>query len=191
MKTITPMKSAALLFLTFVQGACGTSLSPTDISPAHPTQTVRVVEPPSPTPTFEGCGFQWAYEDLPELSEEFQRSIQALQPEAKARVYIFGEDCIHLDGSKTFLAMETDFDITLQVNDPTDDSALGDWIVKIMQVILEIPKERIVGPRPGLVRIVFQFGDQSRGVNFYVDQYQALPPGLGSAEIYRSLQTQQ
>jgi hypothetical protein len=41
--------------------------------------------------------------------------------------------------------METDFNIILQVNDLTNESDLGEWIVKVMQVILTIPQDQIVG----------------------------------------------
>jgi hypothetical protein len=58
-----------------------------------------------------------------------------------------------------------------------------------MQIILNISIEKIVGPRPGRVSIIFQSGDQNQGINFYVDQYQALPTRLSHAEIYQALNT--
>ena len=159
-------------------------------------QTPHIDLPPdgaitTPAPASEGCGYQWAYQDLPELSAKFQQMIQSLKPEATASAYAFGEDCVHSDGTKTFLAMETDFNITLQVNDLANEADLGEWIVKVMQVILNIPKEEIMGPRPGRVSITFQSGSGQKPVNFYVDQYQALPPGLSNAEIYQALQIPQ
>lgn len=87
--------------------------------------------------------------------------------------------------------METDFNVTLQVADVTDENVLGEWIVKVMQVVEDIPDDQIVGPRPGRVSITFQAGGNQSVVNFYIDQYQALPPGLSYAEIYRSLRTPQ
>lgn len=71
--------------------------------------------------------------------------------------------------------METDFNIKLPVTDLAIEDAFGEWIVKVMQIILNISKEKIVGPRPGRVSIIFQSDDQNRGVNFYIDQYQAIP----------------
>src|SRR5215216_4573443 len=38
----------------------------------------------------QSCGYQWAYQDLPELSAKFLLSLQALQPEAQANVFAFG-----------------------------------------------------------------------------------------------------
>jgi hypothetical protein len=181
----------SLLFIILLIGACSLPLTPTSSSPptvtATPTQTA-IATPP----TYGGCGYQWAYQDLPELSTEFQQSIQNLQPEAQAKAFAFGEDCIHGDGTtRTFIPMETDFNITLQVADLSDESALGDWIVKIMQVIENIPPEKIRGPRPGMVNLGFQSGSEQKFVNFYINEYQGLPTGLSSAEIYQALQTPQ
>lgn len=177
-----------LLSLTLILGAC--SLPPTPASPLPPiTATVSAT---ATLPSYGGCGYQWAYQDLPELSAEFQGKIQSLQPEAQASASAFGEDCVHQDGTtKTFIPMETDFNVSLQVSDLLNETDLGDWIVKVMQVIQNIPQDQIVGPRPGRVSIAFQSGSEQKYVNFYIDQYQALPSGLSSTEIYQALQTPQ
>ncbi len=87
--------------------------------------------------------------------------------------------------------METDFNITLRAHDLTNESDLGERIVKVMQVIESIPKEQIVGPQPGRVSITFQSGNDQKVVNFYINQYQALDSGLSNSEIYQALQTPQ
>ena len=87
--------------------------------------------------------------------------------------------------------METDFNIPLQVNDLANESDLGEWIVKVMQVITAIPTDQIVGPRPGRVSLGFQSGSDQQVVSFYINQFQELQPGLNTAEIYRALQTPQ
>jgi hypothetical protein len=148
-----------------------------------------VVTAPPSNP--QDCGYQWAQQALPDLSGQFLQSIQALQPEAQAYAFGFGENCVHTDGTATFLPMETDFNVTLQASDLSDETALGEWIVKIMQVIENIPPDQIVGPRPGRVGITFDANGERQGVSFYMDQYRALPAGLGSAEIYRALKSLQ
>lgn len=135
------------------------------------------------------CAYQWAYKDLPELSADFQRSIQELQPEAQAMAYGFGEDCIHADGTSDFLPKETDFNITLQVSDLSNESDLGAWIVKVMQIIDAIPSDQIIGPQPGRVSMVFQSNADQKTVSFYTDRYHALDSGMSGAEIYQALQT--
>lgn len=139
----------------------------------------------------EGCGYQWAYQDMPEVSAQFVASLQALQPEAQGEVFAFGENC--LQGNNRiirFIPMETDFDVTLPVNDIMDKAELGGWIVKIMQVIDAIPPEQILGPRPGRVSIGFQSAGQQEALSFYIDQFHGLSPGLSNIEIYEVLKAQ-
>lgn len=159
-------------------------------------ETPHIDQPPdgpgTAVPSYpQGCGYQWAYKDLPELSASFLQSVQALQPEAQALAFGFGEDCVQADMSRTYIPMETDFNVTLQVSDPNDEAALGEWVVEIMQIIAAIPPEQISGPRPGRVSILFESNGERRGVNFYIDQYRALGAGLSYAEIYRALQAPQ
>ena len=93
------------------------------------------------------------------------------------------------DGSVgSFLPMETDFNITLQVSDLKNETELGEWIAKVMRVIADLPPESILGPRPGRVSITFQFAGEHRSVFFYINQYQELPAGLSSAEIFQQLE---
>jgi hypothetical protein len=135
--------------------------------------------------------YQWANVDLPESSAEFLISIQGLQPEAQASAFAFGENCVREDGTTTFIPMETDFNVTLQVTDLSDEDELGEWIVEVMQIIENIPPDQIVGPRPGRVSMIFQSGAEQAGFNFYIDQYHALAEGLSNREIYQALQAPQ
>jgi hypothetical protein len=180
---------SALLLLTLVLSACSPGLPSTEAASGPPTDLPPTEQIETSTSINPNCAYQWAYQDLPELSTELQQAIQALQPGAQANAFVFGEDCVYADGSRKFLAMETDFNLTLQVTDLTDEDAFGEWIVKAMQIILNIPKEKIIGPRPGRVSIIFQSDDQNHGINFYIDQYQLLPTRLSNAEIYQALKT--
>jgi hypothetical protein len=117
--------------------------------------------------------------------------LQQVQPEAQGDAHVFGENCVHEDGSATFLPMETDFNVTLQGSDLSDEASLGDRVIQVMQVVESIPPEQIVGPRPGRVSLIFESGGERIGVNFYVDQYLSLPGNLNSAELYRLLQESQ
>lgn len=180
-----------VLLSIWLLSACATiPASPLPVSPAL-TETLIAI-PTTALPAPESCGYQWAYQDLPELSSSVQQSIRALQPEAQATAFAFGENCIRADGSvAAFTAMETDFNITLQVADLANESELGEWIVKVMQVITAIPPDQIVGPIPGRVSMIFQSGDEQKVVNFYINQYQDLPPELSNAEIFQTLQAPQ
>jgi hypothetical protein len=191
----------ALLFWTLVLCACSTGIASPQAVPPSPTETPFVLPTATATPppgpdgetsavplTPQDCGYQWANQDLPELSSSFQQSIQALQPKAQASAYAFGENCIRSDGSiASFAAAETDFNVKLQVDDLANESVLGRWIVQVMQVIEGIPAEQIAGPRPGRVSIVFQSSTAQSVINFYINQYKELPSGLSHTEVYQAL----
>lgn len=207
----------AVLFGALVLNACSVGLSSPQPVPASTTEAPTVVPTAAgPDPTLivtlstphiekppngevtvspsnpQECGYQWANQDLPELSRGFQQSVQALQAQARASAFIFGENCILSDGSiGSFLPRETDFNVTLQVSDLTDESDLGAWIVKVMQIITAIPPEQIVGPLPGRLFLIFQSGSDQKAINFGIDQFQNLPSNLSDAEIYQALQAPQ
>ena len=174
-----------------------TEIPPTEILPISTTlSTPHIDQGPDGAPTLSdyysrNCGYQWAYQDLPELSADFQLSIQTLQTEAQGHAFGFGENCVYADGTATFIPMETDFNVTIQVSDLADETTLGEWIVKIMQVIENIPPDQIIGPRPGRVGIIFESNGERQSAGFYIDQYHALPAGLSHAEIYQTLKTGQ
>ena len=158
--------------------------------------TPHIEQPPDDPGTLaptssQGCAYRWAYQDLPDLSSDFQSALQELHPGIKGYAFAFGEDCVHADGTVTFLPMETDFNITLPVSGLSDEAELGDWIIWVMQVIEDIPPEQIRGPRPGRVSLLFEAGADRTGVSFYIDQYRALPADLNSAEIFRMLKESQ
>ena len=62
--------------------------------------------------------------------------------------------------------METDFNVTLQVSDLLKETDLADWIVRVMQVVENVPEDKIMGPRPGRVSIGFQADGDQKIVNF-------------------------
>src|SRR4029078_799397 len=124
------MKSILWAFLawTLLLCACSTRLASPQLPPPpiidRPSALPPTAVPSSKdeistvAPNPQDCGYQWANQDLSELSRSFQASIQALQPEAQANAYAFGENCVLADGSvRSFGAMETDFKVTLQVTD--------------------------------------------------------------------------
>jgi hypothetical protein len=186
------MRRALSKFLlwSLILCACSIGTIPSAV-PHSPTETTSVVPTTKVPVDPQSCGYQWAYGEAPEAASSFAKSIQALQPEAQVNVYTFGENCVRVDGSVArFLVKETDFEVTLQMDDLSNESNLGGWIVKVMEIIQNIPPEQIRGTGPGQVSIVFQSGTGQDTIRFYANQYQALPSGLSNAEIYQTLKTQ-
>jgi hypothetical protein len=161
------------------------------ISPAPPEATGTLTpeiltETPTLTSTYEGCAYMWAYQDLPDLSAKLGTSISAINKDASASAYAFGEDCIYADGHKTFGAMETDFNISLKAADLKDEESLGNWIKDVMPVILQIPREEISGPQARFVEFRFVKSDTEQIiVRVPLQNYQSTTNGLSGVELFR------
>jgi hypothetical protein len=187
-----PKIFGALLFLSLILSACSIGRSTPPAEPPTLTTSASTVSTEVSTPqpsNQQDCAYQWAQKGLPELSSSFQQAIQAIGPEAQANAFAFGENCVHADGTVTFGAMETDFNVTFQVSDVGNESNLGELTMDVMKIIDEIPSDQIMGPRPGRVTIVFQSGAAQQNVVFYIDQYHNLPSNLSPLQIFTQLKT--
>ncbi len=98
----------------------------------------------------------------------------------------YGEDCTYADGHSTFSAMETDFQVKVTVPDLQDESSLGNWVIKAMDVINKLPPDELAGPQPG--RVQFEF-DKSASENLFlnvpIDVYRSQAAGLSGAEVFK------
>lgn len=162
---------------------------PTPVSPTGAT-AVPVTVVPSPTPGGHppDCYFNWAYKNLPELSEQVQATVREIQPEAEAHAQAYGEDCIYADGHTDFHAMETDFFVTLRVANLNDDTGLGNLIRRMADLLLaRFPTGETPGPQPGRFNFRFTSSGQERYMSFATADYQKLPPDLSGVDLLRAL----
>lgn len=140
----------AVIFSTLLAGTY-TALRVTAPGPASATET------PTALPSFEGCAYVWAYEDLPEVSAQFDAAVKELIPAANGRAQAFGENCVYGDGHADFGAMETDFYVSLEVQNHNDEAALGDQMAKIMTMVLQrFPRASLPGGQDGFVEFTFR-----------------------------------
>ena len=142
------------------------------------------------TPTYEGCAYVWGSQQLPELSSQLNSTLQKMSMDATGLAYTYGENCVYGDGHQTFGAMETDFRVGVKVVSVRDEAALGDWIFKVMQIILDLPPEEIEGPQPGRVDFDFKQPDPAElFVTVPIDKYLREATGLKGAELFRLFYT--
>ena len=134
------------------------------------------------TPTYEGCYFVWATHVLPDVSQTFNVALQKLGADISGSASAYGEDCVYADGHSTFSQMETDFDVTIKVQDANNEQELGNWIVEVMKVVDAFPPS----PQPGRVTFAFEKDGQQQFLYVSVQDYMALPAGLSAAEVYRA-----
>jgi len=151
-----------------------------------------VTETPTATVSaeYKPCAYMWAYQSLPEISEELQAALRAVLPEAEARASAYGEDCVAADGSSTFGAMETDFYVNIPVQDLTDNERLGNLVEQVLSVVDGFPRPRVPGGTDGFVEFTFRNGDQQRILRVPIPRGMELrQQGLRGAELIQALET--
>lgn len=157
--------------------------------PAPDAESAPETEESSQDYTSTECAFMWANESLPELSDDFNQAIQDIAG-AEGYAQAYGENCVTNEGEIVrFLAMETDFYVTLQTEDLEDQQALGELVEQVMGVLAEFPTDETPGPQPGYVGITYESpGDSLR---LWVTRAKieiALADGLRGAELFIALQ---
>lgn len=152
--------------------------------------TRETVEPPQDYMSME-CAFMWANDPLPELSNDFDAALKAVQSEAEGYAQAYGENCVTNEGKVVrFLAMETDFYITLKVENLEDKQILGKLIEQTMEVLADFPTDETPGPQPGYIGITFETpGDSLRLWVMRTEVEIALENGLQGEELFNALQT--
>lgn len=180
------------IFFLFLLSACnfpnlaGTTPGPTVVPDTAPAP---VTDLPTQDYNYSECGFVWAREPLPELSQEFDAALKEALPQASGRAEAYGENCINNTGEVVrFLAMETDFDITVKVETLADKQLLGNLIEQVLDVVAQFPVEETPGPQPGYVGITFEApGDEDRLWFPQQDAQAAIDTGLRGEELYLAL----
>ena len=184
---ITGLLIIVLLCSCNFPGSGQTLSEQTDIPNTAPA-TTTVEQPQDGQPV--DCAFMWAIDPLPELSESFDQALKESLPNAEGYAEAFGENCVTEAGDiARFLAMETDYHITLAVDDLNDKQILGKLVEDVMDVLAEFPTEDTPGPQPGYIGITFEApNDISRLWVMRTDAEVALDNGLQGEELFIALQ---
>jgi hypothetical protein len=142
---------------------------------ARPTNTpITTAEqpPPSESSAPSQCYYAWATQELPDVSRQFLEVLSGTDSGAKGSAYAFGEDCIHEDGSREFHAIETDFRVQVEVEDITDTTVLGDWILRLTPTVVLFSSSDLPGTHHGRVEFHFQTGSGDvRRLNVELDRF--------------------
>lgn len=161
-------------------------------APAAITDTVAGETPAGDTSAPSGdCGYMWATHDNPELSTAFEQQVKAIDANASAHVSGYGEDCIYADGRSTFLVMQTDFYVRRPVTDLANEAELGNFAARVMESVLQIPRDEIPGPNDGFVE--FRFEQSAAGQNILripIQQYITEAQGMTGAELIQKFSSQ-
>lgn len=174
----------AISCVPYLPSAFRDPAAPTSLPPETLTEYVPTPLPVSPT--YEGCSYVWGSQDMPELSRKLNASLQDISADVTGLAYAYGEDCVYADGHSTFSAMETDFRVGVKVKNVRDEDALGNWIYKVMQVILDLPPDQLQGPHSGRVDFDFKQPDPAEiFVTVPIDMYRQQAGNLRGAALFR------
>lgn len=158
--------------------------------PRSPALTVVQV---GPSPTSEAvpsgvaaCYYVWTSQELPALSQVVQSGMQQVAAGGSGGAYAYGEDCVAADGTRAFTPMETDFTVSLPATDLKDEEQLGNLMAAAMRVIDLLPKDQLVGPRPGRVQFFFHAGTaDSPPYTVEIERYLREGAGLNGVRFFR------
>jgi hypothetical protein len=155
----------------------------------RPGQLIPDTETPQDYVSTE-CAFMWVNKPLSELSEDFNQALKDIS-RAEGYAQAYGENCVTGEGEVVrFLAMETDFYITMQVENLDNKQVLGELIEQVMGVLAEFPTDETPGPQPGYIGITFEMpGDELRLWVTRTEAESALENGLRGEELFNALQT--
>ncbi len=153
---------------------------------ATPSSSITALAPTT-TSSQRQCSYVEAYQNLTDVSAKVDRAMKILQPDAGGRAQAYGENCVYSDGRADFLAKETDFYVTINVTDLTDNNELGAWIVKGMGALAAFTPGVVPGSLPGFVEFTFKSKDDQKILRVYISKYKQLPSNLSGADVIKAL----
>lgn len=163
----------------------------------EPTQAVASPSPSAELPVeatetiVQPCGYQWAYQSLPEVDSQFRQALDAVGMDAvTVRAEAFGENCVNADGSvQRFVPMQTDLYLQTGLADLSPET-IGNQVEQIFSVLQQIPIETLPGPGSASAYMSFEFTAGQQSIRFRVQRPQvmaALQAGKHGANLYNAL----
>lgn len=140
--------------------------------------------------SYQACSWQWASRPLDDLSASLQDRLKAAGLNANGQAEAYGENCVNAAGEvQRFIAMQTDFRITVQVENLDAPEQLGQLVETILPVILEIPPEKLAGQEYGQIGITFETpaGEKLHIWQPFMKVVSLRSSGLNGAALFESL----
>lgn len=182
------MKKVSVLSLLLLSVALACNL-PSLAIPLTPTPEPSETPPPA-AERYSACGWMWATEDLPELSKELSAHLSGNNlPQTTVIATAYGENCLNQQGDvEYFLAMQTDFYVTIPVDRLDDATSMGDLAGEILTALDSFPRDELPGNGPGQVQLRFTAGEDEKFFWFsYHDWLTAREAGLQGADLLEAL----
>jgi hypothetical protein len=158
------------------------------------TLTAQSAITPSITPDTGSmglCSYNWATQSLPDESVLLGNALQkAGVAFISARAEAFGENCYDavFRVAVSFSTMETDFHISLAVDDLNNKEEMGNIMYIIIKTILDFPQGTFPGPNAGYIGINFQSETSELNLWFQISFIQSdIINGMKGIELFDKL----
>lgn len=136
------------------------------------------------------CGFVWARQLLPEVERQARAALDDAGLAAVEIRYVeaYGENCVEADGQvRYFAAMTTDFYLSAEIDDASDEARLGQTVERIYHILTPLTK---LPARHGYLDMIFTGGGQERRLRVMFEEVGAtLDAGQTGAALWAALQS--
>ena len=179
------LPAGATLTLSAAPSETPVPATPVTPSPLPPSVSPTLTETDAP------CAYMWATQPLPELTDMVQQALRAIGlKDISGRAEAYGENCVDAKTGKprSFLTMETDFRISVPVDDLADRQALGQAVEQILAALDQFPVTEVPGTQAGYIGINFTTAGDRLNLWFRrVDGDAARQKGLKGADLLDAL----
>jgi hypothetical protein len=164
---------------------------------ATPTPSLTLTVSPTALSTgtlesasFTQCAYSWAHRDLPDVTTLAQAALDKTDgPKTTVRADAYGEDCIDQNTNtvRGFGAMTTDFYLTVELSNLSDQTALADYVKATYTALLTLQQDGLPA-HPGYLDITFTSGAETKHLRTTFDAIKsALDKNLIGAAFLVSL----
>ncbi|MEO8606967.1 MAG: hypothetical protein ABI690_03750 [Chloroflexota bacterium] len=162
-----------------------------DLSPTAVLQEILTTPiGTSEAASFTQCAYSWAHRDLPNVTTLAQAALaNAKIADTTIRADAYGEDCIdpNTNTVRGFGAMTTDFYLTVERPNLSDQTALADYVKVAYIALLTLPADSLPA-HPGYLDITFTSGADTKHFRAMFDTIKAtLDKNLSGANLLDAL----
>jgi hypothetical protein len=128
-----------------------------------PVTAVVTASPAPVTPAYQECGWQWATQDLPDVTRRLSAGLDGAGiAYTRVDAYAFGENCLNAQGEVQYFATkETDFDLTLTVSRLADRESVGNLMADALAILVrDFAPDATPGPQPGQITLIVSDGSR-------------------------------
>ena len=187
----------AFLFSALLAGCGGLELAlPVDGTPTvQPTPGLEEDEPAGEA-RFNGiCSYVWTSRAQPELTSLLAKeAVSADMLNVEINVFTYGENCVDIVSNTvySYAPRQTNYSVSVDVNSIEDRRGMGDWVMRVSNLIEQTPGALVAGTAPGRLDVLFRDEANSLSLNLPVARVREhIQKGLRGSALLDALEHDQ